>query len=58
MAAEACRRLEAALIPAAVIGRMLGPGDPVVLERGGRRAPLAYSVQDEIVKLAAGAGRG
>jgi hydrogenase maturation factor len=56
VAAEACRRLAAALIPAALIGEMLGPGDPVVLERGGRREPLAYSVQDEIVKLAAGVG--
>jgi hydrogenase maturation factor len=42
----------AALIPAALIGEMLGVGEPVMIERGGRRAPLAYSVQDEIVKLA------
>ena len=53
VAGEACRRLEAAHIPAALIGEMLGAGDPVVLERDGRRVPLAYSVQDEIVKFQA-----
>jgi hydrogenase expression/formation protein HypE len=51
VAGEACRRLEAALIPAALIGEMAGVGDPVMIERGVRRTPLAYSVQDEIVKL-------
>jgi hydrogenase maturation factor len=51
VAAEACRRLEAAGIPAALIGEVLGRGDGVLLERGGRREPLAHSVQDEIVKL-------
>jgi hydrogenase expression/formation protein HypE len=53
VAEEACRRLEAGGIPAALIGEMLGAGDQVWIERAGRREPLAYSVQDEIVKLEA-----
>jgi hydrogenase maturation factor len=56
VAEEACRRLEAAGIPAALIGEMLGRGEQVWIERGGRRALLPYSVQDEIVKLG-GSGR-
>jgi hydrogenase expression/formation protein HypE len=51
VAEEACRRLETAGIPAALIGEMLEKGDPVWMERGGRRESLAYSVQDEIIKL-------
>jgi hydrogenase expression/formation protein HypE len=51
VAEEACRRLETAGIPAALVGEMLGRGEAVWIERGGRREPLAYSVQDEIVKL-------
>jgi len=54
VAEEACRRLDAAGIPAALIGEMSGKDDPVLIERGGRQMPLAYSVQDEIVKLEAG----
>ena len=57
-AEEACRRLQAAGIPAALIGEMLGKGEQVWIERGGRREPLAYSVQDEIVKLEGAAGPG
>lgn len=51
VAAEGCRRLEAAGIPAALIGEVLDRGAPVLIERAGRREPLASSVQDEIVKL-------
>lgn len=51
VAEEAVRRIEAAGIPAALIGEMLGRGEGVWIERGGRRAPLACSAQDEIVKL-------
>jgi hydrogenase maturation factor len=56
VAEEACRRLETADIPAALIGEMLGRGEQVWIERGGRREPLPYSVQDEIVKLGAAGG--
>jgi hydrogenase expression/formation protein HypE len=48
---EACARLVSRGIPAAQIGRMLGPGEGAWLERPGTRAPLAFSAQDEIVKL-------
>jgi hydrogenase expression/formation protein HypE len=51
VADEACARLASRGIPAAQIGRMLGPGEGVWLERSGARAPLAFSAQDEIVKL-------
>jgi len=51
VAEEACRRLDRAGIPAALIGEMLGTGDPVLIERGGRRESLPFSVQDEIVKV-------
>jgi hydrogenase maturation factor len=51
VAEEACRRLEAGGIPAALVGEMLGKGEPVLIERGGRREPLAHSVQDEIIRL-------
>jgi hydrogenase expression/formation protein HypE len=56
-AEEACRRLEAAAIPAALIGEVLDRGEQVWIEREGRREPLAYSVQDEIMKLEAGSER-
>ena len=49
-AREACRRLDARGIPAAVIGTMMDkPG--VWLCRDGGRTPLRFSEQDEIVKL-------
>jgi len=60
-AERACSLLRERGIAAAVIGEMLGPGDEVwVTERGvteggveggGDRKPLAFSAQDEIVKL-------
>jgi hydrogenase maturation factor len=56
VAEEACRRMETVGIPAALVGEMLGRGEAVWIERGGRREPLAYSVQDEIVKLGTAGG--
>jgi hydrogenase expression/formation protein HypE len=53
-ARAACAALGARGITAAAIGRMLGKGDGVWLEEGGRRAPLSCSEQDEIVKLGKG----
>lgn len=47
----ACARLEARGIPAAQIGRMLGEGEGAWIEKDGLRRPLAFSEQDEIVKL-------
>lgn len=44
-------RLGARGIPCAVIGEVLPAGEGLWLERGGVRAPLSYSEQDEIVKL-------
>ncbi len=51
-AEDACRRLSADGIPAAIIGEITAPGSPLLLERDGRRQPLAWSERDEIVKLA------
>jgi hydrogenase expression/formation protein HypE len=51
IARAACRVVEARGIPACVIGVILGPGDMVGLDREGKRLPLAFSEQDEIVKL-------
>jgi hydrogenase expression/formation protein HypE len=51
VAARACSAIDARGIPAAVIGEILGPGEGLWLEDGRTRTPLAYSEQDEIVKL-------
>jgi hydrogenase expression/formation protein HypE len=51
VAEEACRIVEAHGIPACIIGDILGPGESVWLKKEGKRAPLAFSEQDEIVKL-------
>ena len=56
-AREACRLLDARGIPASVIGEMRERGEGVWLERNGVREALAFSAQDEIVKLARRAGR-
>ncbi len=50
----ACGKLGTRGIPCAVIGEMLPAGEGSWLERGGIRAPLSYSEQDEIVKLTTG----
>jgi hydrogenase expression/formation protein HypE len=49
---QACAVLRERGIPAAVIGSITGPGTGVWLEGKGAREPLAFSEQDEIVKLA------
>lgn len=49
---RACAVLRERGIPAAVIGTITGPGTGVWREREGAREPLAFSEQDEIVKLA------
>lgn len=51
VAEEACRLLAARGIPAAVIGGIRDAAEGVTIETGGLRRPLAYCVQDEIVKL-------
>ncbi len=48
---QACALLAERGIPAAVIGTVTGPGTGVWLEKKGSRRPLAFSEQDEIVKL-------
>jgi hydrogenase expression/formation protein HypE len=48
---RACAVLGEHGIPAAIIGTITGPGTGVWLEENGRRQPLAFSEQDEIVKL-------
>ncbi len=53
VAEDACRRLSGQGIPSAIIGEITASGSPVLLDRGGRSEPLAYSEQDEIVKLTA-----
>jgi hydrogenase maturation factor len=51
-AEKACSILRDRGIAAAAIGEILGSGEGVwVTDRGGGRKPLAYSAQDEIVKL-------
>lgn len=47
----ACTELSARGIPCALIGEILPQGAGVWLESAGSRQPLAYSEQDEIVKL-------
>jgi hydrogenase expression/formation protein HypE len=54
VADQARALLESRGIPAAVIGDILGKGDGVWLTKGGAREPLAFSAQDEIVKLRTG----
>ncbi|HTP59673.1 MAG TPA: AIR synthase-related protein, partial [Spirochaetia bacterium] len=55
-AERACGLLRERGIPAAHVGRMLEAGDGVWLEKSGERQALAWSEQDEMVKLeAAGA---
>ena len=51
VAEQACAVLDARGIPAAVIGTITGPGTGVWVEHHGARQPLAFSEQDEIVKL-------
>jgi hydrogenase maturation factor len=51
-AERACAVLAEKGIPAAVIGTITGPGSGVWVEHAGARQPLAFSEQDEIVKLA------
>lgn len=51
VAESACRKLGARGIPCALIGEVLPAGEGLWIERGGVRAPLSYSEQDEIVKL-------
>ena len=51
VAEQACAVLETRGIPAAVIGTITGPGTGVWVEHHGERQPLAFSEQDEIVKL-------
>jgi hydrogenase expression/formation protein HypE len=50
-AERAAAKLGARGIPCAVIGEILPADGGLWLERGGVRAPLVYSEQDEIVKL-------
>jgi hydrogenase expression/formation protein HypE len=47
----ACSELGARGIPCALIGEILPQGEGVWLEKAGSRQPLAWSEQDEIVKL-------
>ena len=51
VAEKACGVLVERGIPAAVIGAITDAGTGVWLEKKGRREPLAFSEQDEIVKL-------
>jgi hydrogenase expression/formation protein HypE len=51
VAEQACAVLDKRGIPAAVIGTITGPGTGVWLAHEGTRQPLAFSEQDEIVKL-------
>jgi hydrogenase expression/formation protein HypE len=51
VAERACALLVGRGIPGTVIGEMLGPVEKAWVNRGGRREPLSYSEQDEIVKL-------
>jgi hydrogenase expression/formation protein HypE len=53
VAEQACALLQKKGIPGAIIGEMLGRGESAWIAREGRREPLAFSEQDEIVKLAA-----
>ena len=53
-ARAACARLRSRGIPAAEIGQVLGKNGGVWIEREGARLPLAFSEQDEIVKLGRG----
>jgi hydrogenase maturation factor len=54
VAVQACSLLQARGIPGAIIGEMLGRGESAWIIRDGRREPLAFSEQDEIVKLPEG----
>jgi hydrogenase maturation factor len=54
VAEQACAVLGKRGIPAGVIGTITGPGTGVWLSHGGTRRPLAFSEQDEIVKLGTG----
>jgi hydrogenase maturation factor len=47
----ACSELGARGIPCALIGEILPQADGIMIERSGVRQPLAWSEQDEIVKL-------
>jgi hydrogenase maturation factor len=50
-AEEACRKLEAGGLPAAIIGEVREKGDGMWISGVGGREPLPFSEQDEIVKL-------
>jgi hydrogenase expression/formation protein HypE len=50
-AEEACRKLEAGGLPAAIIGEMHDAGDGMWISGSGALEPLPFSEQDEIVKL-------
>jgi hydrogenase expression/formation protein HypE len=51
VAQQACRRLEECGMSAATIGEILGKDQGLWLSVEGRREPLSFSEQDEIVKL-------
>jgi hydrogenase maturation factor len=51
VAGQACSVVESRGIPACIIGDILGGDTTAWLIRGGKRSPLAFSEQDEIVKL-------
>jgi hydrogenase expression/formation protein HypE len=51
VADQGCRLLEDRGIPAVIIGEILETGEGVWLRKKGVREPLAFSEQDEIVKL-------
>jgi hydrogenase maturation factor len=52
VAEQACALLRGRGIPGAIIGEMLGRGETAWITREGRREPLVFSEQDEIVKIA------
>jgi hydrogenase expression/formation protein HypE len=52
VADRACAVLRERGIPGAVIGEILARGENVWITKNGRREPLVFSEQDEIVKLA------
>jgi hydrogenase expression/formation protein HypE len=52
VAEQACALLKGQGIPGAIIGEMIGRGESTWITRDGRREPLAFSEQDEIVKIA------
>ncbi len=51
VAEDACRRVRDRGIPAAVVGTIGEPGTGEWLDTGGTRVPLAFSEQDEILRI-------